>query len=129
MHDRKTATAKALRQRMTDTERCLWRHLRAHRFADGKFKRQQPSGPYIVDFVCFQARLVVEVDGGQHQRSAADRERDAWLQAQGFQVVRFWDNGVLTNLPAVLQKIADHLAPSPPPRPRAALHSRPAPAG
>ena len=114
---------------MTDTERYLWRHLRAHRLAGGKFKRQQPIGSYIVDFVCFQARLVIEVDGGQHQGSEADRQRDAWLQAQGFRVLRFWDNDVLTNLPAVLEEIARLSRPSPPPRPRAALHSRPAPAG
>jgi len=98
---------------MTYTERCLWRHLRAHHLADGKFKRQQPIGPYIVDFVCFRARLVIEVDGGQHQDSSTDRLRDLWLQEQGYRVLRFWNNEVLNELPAVLERIAEHLSPSP----------------
>ncbi|HSD59296.1 MAG TPA: endonuclease domain-containing protein [Burkholderiales bacterium] len=118
MPDRRTDRAKALRSRMTDAEQSLWRHLRAHRLVGGKFKRQQPLGPYVVDFVCFQGRLVIEVDGGQHQGSEADRRRDAWLQRQGFKVLRFWDNEVLTNLPAVLDRIVENLAPSPPPLPR-----------
>jgi very-short-patch-repair endonuclease len=90
-------------------------HLRAHRLAQGKFKRQQPIGPYIVDFVCFHARLVIEVDGGQHLNNADDQERDAWLNNQGFRVLRFWDNEVLTNLPSVLEKITSYISPSPPP--------------
>ena len=107
--------AKVLRRRMTDTEQHLWTHLRAHRLARGKFKRQQPIGPYIVDFVCFHARLVIEVDGGQHLNSVDDRTRDAWLKEQGFRVLRFWDNEVLTNLPSVLEKITSYISPSPPP--------------
>lgn len=110
-----TLIAKILRRRMTDAERRLWTQLRAYRMAQGKFKRQQPIGPYIVDFVCFRAHLVIEVDGGQHQGSQADRTRDAWLAGQGFRVLRFWDNEVLTELPAVLEKIAEALSPSPPP--------------
>ena len=115
MPDRSTHIAKALRRRMTDTERHLWTQLRAHRLARWKFKRQQPIGPYIVDFVCFEARLVIEVDGGQHQGSEADRIREAWLEAQGFRVLRFWNNEVLTEMPAVLERIAEALSPSPPP--------------
>jgi BirA family biotin operon repressor/biotin-[acetyl-CoA-carboxylase] ligase len=115
MSDRGTPIAKALRRRLTDTERRLWTQLRAHRLARWKFKRQQPIGPYIVDFVCFRAHLVIEVDGGQHQGSEADRVRGAWLEGQGFRVLRFWDNEVLTELPAVLEKIAEALSPSPPP--------------
>jgi BirA family biotin operon repressor/biotin-[acetyl-CoA-carboxylase] ligase len=115
MPHRRTDRAKALRHRMTDTERYLWTHLRAHRLADHKFKRQQPIGPYVVDFVCFASKLVIEVDGGQHQGSESDRVRDAWLQEQGYRVLRFWDNEVLTNLPGVLEMIAGLLAPSPPP--------------
>jgi very-short-patch-repair endonuclease len=109
--------AKKLRRNMTDAERCLWRHLRAHRFTCAKFKRQQPIGPYIVDFVCFDASLVIEVDGGQHLNSAADQERDAWLKGQGFQVLRFWNDEVLTNLPGVLERIGEFLYPSPRPSP------------
>ena len=115
MSDRATPIAKALRRRLTDTERRLWTQLRAHRLARWKFKRQQPIGPYIVDFVCFRARLVIEVDGGQHQGNEADRIRGAWVEGQGFRVLRFWDNEVLTELPAVLEKIAEALSPSPPP--------------
>ena len=112
MSDRTTQIAKTLRHRMTDTERLLWTQLRAHRMTPWKFKRQQPLGPYIVDFVCFQAHLVIEVDGGQHQDSAADLARDAWLEGQGFRVLRFWNNEVLKEMPAVLEKIIEVLSPS-----------------
>jgi very-short-patch-repair endonuclease len=115
MPDRRTELAKGLRRRMTDTERRLWTHLRAHRLKERKFKRQQPIGPYIVDFVCFTSRLVIEVDGGQHRDSQSDRLRDAWLQGQGYRVLRFWDNDVLTNLPGVLETIEKLLSPSPRP--------------
>ncbi|OGI43336.1 MAG: hypothetical protein A2150_06745 [Candidatus Muproteobacteria bacterium RBG_16_64_11] len=114
MSDRGTPIAKVLRRRLTDSERCLWTQLRAHRLARWKFKRQQPIGAYIVDFVCFRARLVIEVDGGQHLGSEADRVRGEWLEGQGFRVLRFWNNEVLTELPAVLEKIAEALSPSPP---------------
>ena len=72
--------AKSLRQSMTDAEQLLWRHLRAHRLNGEKFRRQQPLGPYIVDFVHFSARLIVEADGGQHNSSTRDTQRDAWLE-------------------------------------------------
>ena len=111
--------AKTLRQTMTDAEQLLWRHLRAHRLAGQKFRRQQPIGPYIVDFVHFGARLVVEADGGQHNGSERDPARDAWLRAQGFNVMRFWNNDILQNPEAVLSSVLDALeSPSPPlPRP------------
>ena len=73
----------------TDAEWRLWEALRAKRFAGYKFKRQQPIGAYIVDFVCFARRLVVEVDGSQHMDSPSDRKRDLWLTAEGFRVLRF----------------------------------------
>ncbi|HKV97505.1 MAG TPA: DUF559 domain-containing protein [Gammaproteobacteria bacterium] len=110
-------TAKVLRKRMTDTERLLWRRLRAHRFMGTKFKRQQPIGPYIVDFVCFQTKLVVEVDGGQHLNRESDRLRDAWLEQQGFRIFRFWNNEVLQEAPAVLERIAAAIRPLPHPSP------------
>jgi len=115
MFHHNTTTAKALRSRMTDTERFLWQQLRAHRLAGAKFKRQQSIGPYIVDFVCFEARLVIEVDGGQHLDCDADRIRDAWLESQGFRVLRFWNHEVLTESPAVLGRIFAFISPSPPP--------------
>ena len=108
---------KNLRQNMTDAELLLWKHLRAHRMGDQKFRRQQPLGPYIVDFVHFAQRLIVEADGGQHAGAAHDAARDAWLQSKGFRVLRFWNNDILLRTDAVLEDIwaALHLqAPSPP---------------
>jgi very-short-patch-repair endonuclease len=106
--------ARGLRSNMTDAERKLWYRLRAHRFNGASFRRQVPIGPYIVDFVCLQARLIVEVDGGQH---GADRDavRDAWLRRQSFRVLRFWNNDVHSNIDGVLQVIADALAQALPP--------------
>jgi very-short-patch-repair endonuclease len=99
--------AKQLRTRMTDAESRLWYRLRAHRFAGIKFKRQVPLGRFVVDFVCFEHKLVIEVDGGQHATSSSDGTRDAWLQSPGFQVLRFWNNDVLKNTDTVLTKILE----------------------
>ena len=107
-------SAKQLRRNMTDAEQRLWYYLRAHRLQGFKFKRQQPIGPYIVDFVCLDVRLVVEVDGGQHAEVKIDQVRDAWLHSQGFRIMRFWNNDVLISTDMVLQAIADELVPSPP---------------
>lgn len=109
------AFAKQLRSNMTDAEKLLWHHLRGHRFVGAKFKRQQPLGNYIVDFVCFEIKLVIEVDGGQHLNSSQDQQRDAWLRGQGFEVLRFWNNEVLEQTEAVLERIYQSLSPSPPP--------------
>ena len=99
------AFVKHLRQHMTDSEIALWRHLRAHRLNGEKFRRQQPIGRYVVDFVHFGARLIVEADGGQHNSAAADEQRDTWLRAQGFTVMRFWNNEIMQNLAGVLETI------------------------
>ncbi len=99
--------AKALRQRMTDAEQLLWRHLRAHRLNGEKFRRQQPLGPYIVDFIHFSARLIVEADGGQHNGSSRDTQLDAWLEQQGLTILRFWNTDILNNTDAVLTVIFD----------------------
>ncbi|HYD70167.1 endonuclease domain-containing protein [Azospirillum sp.] len=96
--------AKAQRQNATDAERRLWSALRGHRLAGLKFKRQQPVDRYIVDFICFEHRLIVEVDGGQHGPHT-DAERTAYLEAQGFRVLRFWNPEVLTRLDDVLATI------------------------
>ncbi len=117
MPDRKRDFAKLLRHQMTDAERRLWRHLRAHRLSGIKFKRQQPIGRYIVDFVCFHSRLVIEIDGGQHLRNVRDSERDAWMLGQGFRVLRFWNNEVLGNLEGVVQMIMLEIEGSIPPLP------------
>jgi very-short-patch-repair endonuclease len=101
-----TQHAKSLRQRSTDAERFLWRYLRAKRFTSLKFRRQQPVGPYIVDFICFEKRIIIELDGGQHSDQVnRDKIRDSWLKDQGYQVLRFWNNDVLTNIHGVLHII------------------------
>ncbi|MDP2795127.1 MAG: endonuclease domain-containing protein [Sulfurisoma sp.] len=105
---------KALRQQMTEAEHLLWRHLRAHRLNGAKFRRQQPVGPYIVDFVHFGARLVVEADGGQHNASPTDARRDAWLKSQGFRVMRFWNDEILRNTEAVLEVVMAAVQDAPP---------------
>ena len=97
--------ARSLRRNMTDAERHLWHHLRGHRFGGCKFRRQQPIGPYIVDFVHFGTRLVVEADGGQHNANASDALRDAWLLHQGFRVLRFWNHDILQSPDAVMDMI------------------------
>lgn len=108
--------AKNLRKNTTDTERHLWRHLRAKRFAGLKFRRQAPIGPYIVDFVCHEKRLVIECDGGQHASQVdQDQKRDRWLVIQGFKVLRFWDHEVLQNTEAILESIWTACHPDHPP--------------
>ncbi|MDD5242173.1 MAG: endonuclease domain-containing protein [Sulfuricella sp.] len=115
MSARLTAIARLLRKNSTDVERLLWRHLRAGQFGGHKFKRQQPLGCYVVDFVCFEARLIIELDGGQHtDQVEADKIRDQWLNDEGFRVLRFWNNEVLTNLEGVMQCMQSALLPSPP---------------
>jgi len=98
---------------MTDAERALWRVLRA-RGLGPKFRRQEPIGPYIVDFVALDERVVIELDGGQHAESRSDPARDADLRAQGFTVLRFWNTEVLTNLEGVVSRIRScFVRPSP----------------
>src|SRR5262249_8687299 len=94
--------ARRLRSNMTDAERKLWFALRDRRLAAFKFRRQVPLGPFIVDFLCYQARLVIEVDGGQHAESVRDMRRDEWLAANNFRVLRFWNHDVLSNTEGVL---------------------------
>lgn len=106
--------ARALRKNMTDAERKLWAILRRETLCY-KFRRQAPIGRYIVDFVCFEKKLVIEVDGGQHLNSVDDQMRDQWLQSQGFRVMRFWNNEVLTNLSGVAECVRPALEPLPNP--------------
>ena len=96
---------KSLRQHMTEAENLLWRHLRGHRLNGEKFRRQQAIGPYVVDFVHFGARVVVEADGGQHNDSPDDERRDAWLKSQGFRVLRFWNHEICNDTEAVLEAV------------------------
>jgi very-short-patch-repair endonuclease len=115
MPDRLVRFARELRRNSTDAERLLWRHLRAKRFANTKFKRQATIGPYIVDFVSFHRKLIVELDGPQHLDE--DPGRQGWLEGQGFDVLRFWNNDVLTNTDAVWTQIVVRVSPSPQPSP------------
>jgi very-short-patch-repair endonuclease len=109
---RPTNTARKLRRTQTQAEARLWFHLRSRRFAGHKFRRQSPVGPYIVDFICLQDRLVIEVDGGHHaERSAEDAGRSAYLETQGFRVLRFWNNDVLGNIEGVLSVIMNAISP------------------
>ena len=86
--------------------------MRNRQLCGAKFRRQVPIGPYIADFLSAEARLIVEVDGGQHG-AEADAERTVFLEAQGFKVIRFWNHEVLGNLNGVLETIAAHLPPHP----------------
>jgi very-short-patch-repair endonuclease len=101
--------AARLRREMTDAERALWFKLRNRRLQGFKFRSQWTLGPYVADFCCLEARLVVEADGGQHEEKR-DADRSAWLTGQGFRVIRFWNNDVLTNLDGVLEVIVAALA-------------------
>lgn len=109
--------AKALRRLPTVAERRLWEALRSHQLDGAKFRRQAPVGPYIVDFICPSAHLVVEIDGGQHASTTNyDAKRERYLEEQGFRVIRFWNNEVLENLDGVLARLQATLAkqhPSP----------------
>ena len=98
--------ARALCSRMSDAETLLWQHLRGRRFQGFKFRRQRPLGPYILDFVCLEAGLVIEVDGGQHAEAQAyDDRRTMFIEQQGLRVIRFWNHDVLNQTPAVLEQI------------------------
>ncbi len=104
--------ARRLRKNPTDAERRLWLRLRRYQLDGCQFRRQAPIGRYIVDFACFDRRLVVEIDGGQHAwREAADSERTAWLESEGFRVLRFWNNEVLGNTDGVVAAVLEALRP------------------
>ena len=109
--------AKAMRTAPTEAEHRLWQILRAKRLAGYKFKRQMPLDHYIVDFVCLAHRLVIEADGGQHSQEA-DARRDAYIRSQGFRILRFWNDEILTNEDGVTTAILDALStPLPNPSP------------
>ncbi|UVE17220.1 DUF559 domain-containing protein [Pseudomonas sp. LS44] len=110
--------AKRLRSEMTEAEMRLWYYLRGHRFLGLKFKRQKPLGPYIVDFVCLECRLIIELDGSKHQQQVEqDRVRDRHFQQRGFRVLRFWNHEMLAETEAVLEAIRLAVDPLPSPLP------------
>ncbi len=102
--------ARHLRTNPTEAEKRLWTVLRRQQVEAHWFRRQAPIGRYIVDFVCLRRRLVVEIDGGQHAtRGQAEAARTAWLESQGFRVLRFWNNDVLGNTNGVVEAIRQAL--------------------
>ena len=104
--DRKTTRiARRLRTDQTDAETVLWNRIRNRQIDGHKFVRQQPIGNYVCDFVCRERLLIIEVDGGQHNESAADAIRDRRLNEAGYRVLRFWNNDVLGNIDGVLEMI------------------------
>ncbi len=110
--------AKTLRINSTDAERRLWSRLRDRRLLGFKFVRQEPIGPYVADFACREADLVIELDGGQHGHEAAaarDEQRSAAIAGHGYRVLRFWNNDVLGNTDGVLEEIAAQLTKAPSP--------------
>ena len=110
--------ARSLRKRMTDAELRLWQHLRGRQLFGYKFRRQHPVGPFVVDFACLEAGLVVEVDGGQHlDERAKDEARSRVLEAHGFRVVRFWNDEVLKETEVCLEVIGQALGPRAPDAP------------
>jgi primosomal protein N' (replication factor Y) len=105
----KTRFARQLRREMTDAETSLWYHLRNRALLGCKFRRQHPIGPYIVDFACVERKLVIELDGSQHADSASDSARTSWIQANGYRVLRFWNNDALRQQQVVLAVILEAL--------------------
>jgi very-short-patch-repair endonuclease len=101
--------AKKLRREMSDVEKKLWSALRDRRFENFKFRRQVPIGNYIVDFVCQERKVIVELDGSQHQGSTYDLKRDAWLESVGYKVLRFWNIDINQALDGTLLAILDAL--------------------
>jgi len=98
--------ARQLRKNMTEAERRLWYHLKLRQSDGKKFRKQAPIGIYIVDFVCFEAKLIIELDGGQHAaRIEEDEVRTAWLESRGFRVLRFWNFHVFEDIEMVLETI------------------------
>ncbi len=101
---------------MTEAERWLWKALRGKRLEGLKFRRQQPIDPFIVDFVCFEKKLVIEADGGQHfegEQKEKDLDRDRWLREQGFEVLRFSNSEIMTSTDGVITRILEHTIVSP----------------
>ncbi len=110
--------ARGLRQNPTEVETRLWSQLRDKQLDDRKFRRQQPIGRYVVDFLCEPEKLIIELDGGQHADDPRDTERTAFLEAQGYRVIRYWNNEVIENIDGVLSDIRSKLrAPHPGPPP------------
>jgi very-short-patch-repair endonuclease len=107
--------ARSLRRHMTDAERLLWKQLRNRQMDGWKFRRQHPLGPFTVDFICLEKKIIVEVDGGQHAiQIKEDAERSRFLQEKGYRILRFWNTDVLKGIDSVLEVIYRELSGDPP---------------
>jgi len=107
-----TQISKELRQKQTEAEKILWFKLRDRQLDGAKFRRQHCIGSYIVDFACLENKLIIEIDGGQHNQTSTienDEQRTQWLETAGYHVVRFWNSEVLQNTEGVLEKIKELL--------------------
>jgi very-short-patch-repair endonuclease len=120
MDDRQRQFARKMRAEPTDAERVLWQRLRHDiKLVDSHFRRQAAIGPFIVDFASRKAKLVIELDGGQHDwQQASDASRTLRIEAAGYRVLRFWNNDVLGNIDGVLNEIQNALPPTPDPSPQ-----------
>lgn len=105
---RKTAFARVLRRNMTDAERLIWRKIRNNQLGT-KFRRQQPIGKYIVDFINYDKKIIIEIDGSEHIDNIKDKSREAYLKKSGYTILRYWNNDVLKNVDGVLMSINEHL--------------------
>ena len=125
----RTGLARRLCRDSTSAETRLWNRLRSRAIDGHKFIRQQPIGRYVVDFVCRERRLAIELDGGQHADNPRDLIRDQWLREHNYRILRFWNNDVISNMDGVLETIAEALKAETPPHPDSADGgSRPLPA-
>jgi very-short-patch-repair endonuclease len=115
--DSRVPRARALRHDATEAEKKLWQHLRQPPFKEHHFRRQATIGPYFADFASHRARLVIELDGGQHSGSASDQVRTRYLEDSNYRVLRFWNNEVFENMPGVLATIDAALQADRPPTP------------
>ena len=116
----KNKLQRTLRHNMTDAERVMWSRLRSCQLNGHKFRRQHPFGDFILDFVCLEVKLVIEIDGGQHNDSTQDVVRDQVLENSGFRVMRFWNNQVLNEIESVVEAIwleLEEYQLTPPPSP------------
>jgi very-short-patch-repair endonuclease len=115
VHPRLLEHARQLRRPMTPAEAKLWRQLRGRQITELKFRRQHPLGPFVVDFYCPNAKIVIEIDGDSHAlQEKYDRERTDWLNARGYRVLRFFNREVLQNIDGVLTKILEACAQASP---------------
>ena len=109
--------ARILRKNMTDAERAIWQSVRNRQLGGFKFRRQKPIGPFIVDFVCVEKKIIIEVDGGQHALNTEhDDKRSEFLRNKGYKILRFWNSDVLNEKNAVLEEILINLKETPSPR-------------